>query len=162
MSTDGSSVFVPIVNSPLELVSGSETGEGGAASGEVVALDLATGKVVQQLAAGALDTRWLADGWQLLGLDATGRGDVTGLVEAYTRAQGMFREDGDTIPDFSERLVLDLDSIEPSLAGPRRPQDRVSLGCSCSWGAVTACMVYLARPPRSARWPGCWPRERDG
>jgi outer membrane protein assembly factor BamB len=43
MSTDGSSVFVPVVNNPIELVSGSETTEGGAISGEVIALDLATG-----------------------------------------------------------------------------------------------------------------------
>jgi outer membrane protein assembly factor BamB len=44
MSTDGSSVFVPVVNSPIELISGSEKSEGGIPSGEVVALDLATGK----------------------------------------------------------------------------------------------------------------------
>ena len=43
MSTDGSMIFVPIVNSPLTIVSGSETGEGGGSSGEVLALDLATG-----------------------------------------------------------------------------------------------------------------------
>jgi outer membrane protein assembly factor BamB len=45
MSTDGSSLFVPIVNLPAELVSGSETSEGGEAGGEVLALDAATGKV---------------------------------------------------------------------------------------------------------------------
>ncbi len=45
MSTDGSTVFVPVVNYPGKVVSGSEVGEGGAASGEVVALDAATGKV---------------------------------------------------------------------------------------------------------------------
>ncbi|MGH2974661.1 MAG: PQQ-binding-like beta-propeller repeat protein [Solirubrobacterales bacterium] len=55
MSTDGASVFVPIVNSAIELVSGSETSESGLASGEVVALDLATGKTKwrQSLAAPA-------------------------------------------------------------------------------------------------------------
>jgi outer membrane protein assembly factor BamB len=45
MSTDGSTLFVPIVNNPIELISGSEKSEGGEASGEVVALDAATGKV---------------------------------------------------------------------------------------------------------------------
>ncbi|HEV7400352.1 MAG TPA: PQQ-binding-like beta-propeller repeat protein [Solirubrobacterales bacterium] len=45
MSTDGSSLFVPIVNSPITLVSGSEKSEGGEANGEVLALDAATGKV---------------------------------------------------------------------------------------------------------------------
>src|SRR3954447_7071685 len=49
------------------------------------------------------------------------------LVEAYARAQGLFRTDA--MPDavYSETLELDLGSVEPSLAGPRRPQDRVSL-----------------------------------
>jgi outer membrane protein assembly factor BamB len=45
MSTDGSTVFVPVVNYPGKVISGSEVGEGGEASGEVVALDAATGKV---------------------------------------------------------------------------------------------------------------------
>jgi outer membrane protein assembly factor BamB len=45
MSTDGSSLFVPIVNSPITLISGSEKSEEGEASGEVLALDVATGKV---------------------------------------------------------------------------------------------------------------------
>ena len=42
------------------------------------------------------------------------------------KAQGMWRSDGDATPDFTELLVLDLDAVEPSLAGPRRPQDRVA------------------------------------
>lgn len=45
MSTDGSTVFVPVVNYPGKVISGSEVGEGGEASGEVVAIDVATGKV---------------------------------------------------------------------------------------------------------------------
>ncbi len=49
------------------------------------------------------------------------------LVEAYARAQGMFYEAGDADPVFTQTLDLDLDTIVPSLAGPRRPQDRVSL-----------------------------------
>jgi outer membrane protein assembly factor BamB len=55
MSTDGTSVFVPVVNSPIELVSGAEKQEIGPPSGEIVALDLATGKVDwhQQLASPA-------------------------------------------------------------------------------------------------------------
>ncbi len=49
------------------------------------------------------------------------------LVEAYAKAQGLFRTD--TTPDavYSERLEIDLATIVPSLAGPRRPQDRVPL-----------------------------------
>jgi aconitate hydratase len=50
------------------------------------------------------------------------------LVEAYAKAQGLFRTDETPDPEFSEVLQLDLSSVEPSLAGPRRPQDRVALG----------------------------------
>ncbi len=47
------------------------------------------------------------------------------LVERYTRAQELFRTDDAPEPLFSETLALDMGSVEPSLAGPRRPQDRV-------------------------------------
>jgi len=53
--------------------------------------------------------------------------DQLALVEAYARAQGMFREPGQAAADYSTVLELDLASVEPSLAGPRRPQDRVPL-----------------------------------
>ena len=49
------------------------------------------------------------------------------LVEAYAKAQGMFRVDGMPDPLFMETLALDLESVVPTLAGPRRPQDRVPL-----------------------------------
>jgi aconitate hydratase len=49
------------------------------------------------------------------------------LVEAYTKAQGLFRTDETPDPIFTDTLDLDLGSIEPSLAGPKRPQDRVPL-----------------------------------
>jgi aconitate hydratase A / 2-methylisocitrate dehydratase len=49
------------------------------------------------------------------------------LVDAYAKAQGLFRRPGDPDPLYSETIELDLSTIEPSLAGPRRPQDRVSL-----------------------------------
>jgi aconitate hydratase len=57
----------------------------------------------------------------------TGREDRVDLVERYAKEQGLFRRDGDPEPVFSEVLELDLTAIEPSLAGPRRPQDRVGL-----------------------------------
>ncbi|MDE2507989.1 MAG: aconitate hydratase AcnA, partial [Planctomycetota bacterium] len=50
------------------------------------------------------------------------------LVEAYARAQGLFHEAGTAEATYSDTLALDLASVEPSLAGPRRPQDRVTLG----------------------------------
>jgi aconitate hydratase len=49
------------------------------------------------------------------------------LVEAYAKAQGLFRKAGDPDSVYSESVELDLATVEPSLAGPRRPQDRVSL-----------------------------------
>ncbi len=49
------------------------------------------------------------------------------LVEAYCKAQGLFRSAGMPDPEFSSELALDLGSIVPSLAGPKRPQDRVPL-----------------------------------
>jgi aconitate hydratase len=49
------------------------------------------------------------------------------LVEAYARAQGLFRDPVAPEPVYTETIELDLATIEPSLAGPKRPQDRVSL-----------------------------------
>ncbi len=61
-------------------------------------------------------------------LRLTGRDEATvELVEAYSRAQGMWYEADTPDPEFSSVLTLDLDSVEASLAGPKRPQDRVSL-----------------------------------
>ena len=57
----------------------------------------------------------------------TGRADRVELVETYTKEQGLFRREGDDEPVFSEVLELDLSSIESSMAGPKRPQDRVGL-----------------------------------
>ncbi|MBM4414335.1 MAG: aconitate hydratase AcnA, partial [Chloroflexi bacterium] len=61
-------------------------------------------------------------------LRGTGRTeDEVALVEAYAKVQGMFRIDGMPVPAFNSLLELDLSTIEPSVAGPRRPQDRVAL-----------------------------------
>ncbi len=58
-------------------------------------------------------------------LRVTGRD--AGLVERYCRAQGLFRAPEAPEPTFSETLVLDMATVEPSIAGPRRPHDRVPL-----------------------------------
>jgi len=61
-------------------------------------------------------------------LDLTGRPTKTiELVDAYAREQGMFHEPGLPDPVFSDRLTLDLGEVVPSIAGPKRPQDRVPL-----------------------------------
>jgi aconitate hydratase len=53
--------------------------------------------------------------------------ETIALVEAYTKEQGLFHAAGSPEPEYSDTLGLDLGSVEPSLAGPRRPQDRVPL-----------------------------------
>jgi aconitate hydratase len=60
-------------------------------------------------------------------LELTGRpAEQVALVEAYAKRQGLWHDPA-AEPDYSERLELDLSTIEPSLAGPKRPQDRVPL-----------------------------------
>jgi aconitate hydratase len=49
------------------------------------------------------------------------------LVERYTKEQGLFRTDAAPTPEFTKRMALDLGTVVPSLAGPKRPQDRVPL-----------------------------------
>jgi aconitate hydratase len=61
-------------------------------------------------------------------LRLTGRpAEQVTLVERYMKEQGMFRTDAAPIPEFTKRLSLDLSTVVPSLAGPKRPQDRVPL-----------------------------------
>ncbi|HEY5815190.1 MAG TPA: aconitate hydratase [Solirubrobacterales bacterium] len=61
-------------------------------------------------------------------LELTGRPtEQIELVDAYAREQGMFRQDDSEDPTFSATLELDLSEVEPSIAGPKRPQDRVPL-----------------------------------
>ncbi|HEX6844293.1 MAG TPA: aconitate hydratase AcnA, partial [Actinomycetota bacterium] len=77
---------------------------------------------------GATAAYFPVDEQTLAYLRFTGRGDRVDLVDRYTKTQGLFRRDGDPEPAFSEVLELDLSAVEPSLAGPKRPQDRVALG----------------------------------
>ena len=61
-------------------------------------------------------------------LAATGReSHRVALVEAYAKAQGMWSEPGQPEPEYSDTIELDLSTVTPSLAGPKRPQDRVPL-----------------------------------
>ncbi|MBM4108649.1 MAG: aconitate hydratase AcnA [Phycisphaerae bacterium] len=58
----------------------------------------------------------------------TGRDESTvALVEAYCKAQGLFWTPGTAEPEFTDLLELDLSTVQPSMAGPKRPQDRVTL-----------------------------------
>jgi aconitate hydratase len=84
------------------------------------------------------------------------------LVEAYARAQGLFFEKGAADPMYSETIDFNLDAIEPSLAGPKRPQDRVPLkaakqgfaqalpGMMTARKAGSGGATAVAAPPQSA------------
>ena len=77
---------------------------------------------------GATASLFPVDQQTLRYLETTGRErQLIDLVERYTREQGMFRTDESATPVFDELLELELDAVEPSLAGPKRPQDRVAL-----------------------------------
>ncbi len=68
------------------------------------------------------------DGEALSYLRRTGRDEgLVNLVEAYCKEQGLFRSDDTDDPEFNDRLNLDLSTVEPSVAGPLRPQDRILL-----------------------------------
>ena len=77
---------------------------------------------------GATEGVFPVDDQTLQYLRSTGRDtDLIDLVERYAKAQGLFREPGAVEPTYSESIVFDLGAVEPSLAGPKRPQDRVNL-----------------------------------
>jgi aconitate hydratase len=80
------------------------------------------------------------DGKTLEYLAFTGRSaEQVQLVECYCREQGLFRDGGAGDPEYAAVLDLDLAGIEPALAGPRRPQDRVPLArAKSAWGSIGA------------------------
>ncbi|HEV8671630.1 MAG TPA: aconitate hydratase AcnA [Candidatus Limnocylindria bacterium] len=97
---------------------------------------------------GATSALFPVDRQTLRYLEQTGRPrDLIGLVERYTRAQGMFRSDGDQTPTFDELIEVDLGSVKPSVAGPKRPQDRVDL--PMIWDSFTG-----PKPTKGVTLPG--------
>lgn len=93
-------------------------------------LALADRATIANMAAeyGATSGLFPVDDETLRYLRLTGRDeDLIDLVERYCKEQGLFRTDETPDPQFNEMIELDLGTIEPSLAGPRRPQDRVVL-----------------------------------
>ena len=57
----------------------------------------------------------------------TGRGELVPLIEAYYKEQGLWHDPGQPEAEYSDTIELDLGAVEPSLAGPSRPQDRITL-----------------------------------
>jgi aconitate hydratase len=81
-------------------------------------------------------------------LRLTGRDEKqVALVEQYAKAQGLFRTKGSADAIYSETIDLDLSTVEPSLAGPKRPQDRVSL--SKTKPAFQAALPSMQMPAKS-------------
>jgi aconitate hydratase len=77
---------------------------------------------------GATSALFPVDHQTLRYMEVTGRDrEQIDLVERYTKEQGLFRVDGTPAPKFTELLELDLSKVESSVAGPKRPQDRVAL-----------------------------------
>ncbi len=98
---------------------------------------------------GATSALFPVDAQTLRYLEVTGRSrEQIDLVERYTKEQGLFRVDGGATPKFTELLELDLTRVEPSLAGPKRPQDRVSL--PHVWESFTAAFGNGPRPDTGA------------
>jgi aconitate hydratase len=86
-------------------------------------------------------------------LRLTGRSEEQiALVEAYSREQGLFHDDKTPEAQYSELLTLDLASVEPSLAGPKRPQDRVLL--SQAGESFQKALPSLVKPKTTAKTNG--------
>jgi len=109
-------------------------------------------------------------------LRLTGRSpEQVALVEAYCREQGLFHDEKTPEAEYSELLFLDLETVEPSLAGPKRPQDRVILSQAADSfhkalpsliktkaSASSAVMASPASPASSGNdAPGSAPRQMD-
>ena len=73
------------------------------------------------------------DGETIRYLKLSGRDDAQcDLIEAYAKEQGIWREDGEPDALYTDVLELDLSDVEPSIAGPKRPQDRIALSAAAS------------------------------
>jgi aconitate hydratase len=112
------------------------------------------------------------DNESLAYLRLTGRSaEQIALVEAYCREQGLFHDEKTPEAQYSELLSLDLATVEPSLAGPKRPQDRVSL--SQAGASFHTALPSLMKPKSAAKTaapatlpsgsapPGSAPRQMD-
>ncbi len=126
----------------------------------VAALSLETRATIGNMSPeyGATCTLFPIDEVTLNYLAFTGRSDEhVALVRAYAKAQGIFHDPTEPEPVYSEYVELDLNSVEPSLAGPKRPQDRVSLA-----GARSAFREALGRDPIEVDGEGAGEHLADG
>ena len=96
-------------------------------------------------------------------LELSGRpAEQIALVEAYAKAQGLWRTDGMREADYTAKLTLDLGSIEPSLAGPKRPQDRVPLTRAKAVSQAAVAKAAEERRQKSPQATGSVPVSAGG
>ncbi|MDR6432606.1 aconitate hydratase AcnA [Brucella pseudogrignonensis] len=87
-------------------------------------------------------------------MNTTGRAeDRLALVEAYSRAQGMWREKGSEDPVFTDILELDMGDVVPSMAGPKRPEGRIALENIGSGFATSLETEYKKTTGQTTRYP---------
>jgi len=93
-------------------------------------------------------------------LEFTGRSERVPLVEAYMKEQGLFRGPDTPDAEYSDTLELDLGTVEPSMAGPRRPQDRIPLSnVRKSFGGSLDMLLDAAGPKTPKTDVGRWTDE---
>ena len=91
----------------------------------------------------------------------TGRDDKrVKLVEAYAKAQGMWHDETSPDPVFTDAMELDLDTVQPSLAGPKRPQDRVLLSDAAA--SFTKAMAEIGASGKQVPVKGADYKLEDG
>ncbi len=96
-------------------------------------------------------------------LELTGRtAEQIALVKAYAQHQGMWRENGAPQADYTDVLELDLGTVEPSLAGPKRPQDRVPLRTAKNTYTATAKVMAEERAKKNPSAAGVGTATVDG
>jgi len=88
-------------------------------------------------------------------LELTGRNkEAIEIVEEYAKKQGMWRDASTPDPDFTDTLELNINSITPSIAGPKRPQDRIELTKSATAFTKTLKDIGGVKEPRSIKIDG--------
>jgi len=103
------------------------------------------------------------DGESLNYLNATARAPETvALVEAYAKEQGLWRDEDDEDPLFTDTLELDISTVEPSISGPKRPQDRIDLSAAATSFPKTLKDLAGVDTPREHDVSGSDHALRDG
>jgi aconitate hydratase len=129
----------------------------------IAALPLADRATISNMAPeyGATCGIFPVDAEALRYLRLTGRSEEQiALVEAYYKAQGLFHAADSPEAEYTETLELDLGQVEPSVAGPRRPQDRVLLkDAAASFALQLPSLLAPTAKPLGTRTAATWPRN---